>query len=90
MPSTSPACSEKLMSDEHAADAERARRAAARRRASARTFGKVLGQIAVDHQPHELGHGRPRRSGCVVTWRPSRSTVMRRPMRNTSSSRCEM
>ena len=41
---------------------------------------KVIAEIAIGHQPHELGdrHVRQQR---VVTSRPSRSTVTRWPMR---------
>ena len=74
---------------EHAADVEPfdAQQLGAARDAHLR---KVLAQIAVRHQPHQLRHGHlidrprrhvPRRRAC---------TVMRRPMRNTSSSRCVM
>ena len=50
----------------------------------------LLGDVAVGHQPHELPTETSRRWRSVATCRPSRSTVTRWPMRNTSSRRCEM
>ena len=56
MPTTSPARSVKLMSLQRAVAAEALDRAAAPRPAPSRRLRKVLAEIAVGHQPHELGH----------------------------------
>ena len=57
--------------------------------ARVRAAGIVVAHVPIGHQADQLGTVTSAMSR-VATWQPSRSTVTRWPMRNTSSIRCEM